>query len=302
MSTVVRSQAHPAGHPFDMSTWPAPESSVRKRYELSDRRVIVTGGAGFLGRHFAEAVAEMGARPIVLDRDAAAIERLRERFRQIDRPIDGFALDLTDPAAVRDIVSTIEQRHGTIDVLINAAALTVGSMRDGGPSYFAPVEDYDRQLWSLALETNLTGTFLITQAVAPAMKRQGKGAIVNIASDVALISPDHRIYEPDPARGYAGVPFNTTLAYSTTKAGMLAMTRYLATYWARYGIRVNALSPAGVYRNHDPQFVEQLAFRIPLGRMAFPEEYKAPLVFLASDASSFMTGANLVVDGGRTIW
>ena len=121
------------------------------------------------------------------------------------------------------------------------------------------------------------------------MKSQQKGVVINIASDVAVISPDHRIYKPDERVDYEGVEFNTPIGYSATKAGMLAMTRYLATYWAEDGIRVNSFSPAGVYRDHDPKFVEQLSARIPLGRMA-------------SDASSFMTGANLIVDGGRTAW
>jgi NAD(P)-dependent dehydrogenase (short-subunit alcohol dehydrogenase family) len=134
------------------------------------------------------------------------------------------------------------------------------------------------------------------------MREQQRGAVVNIASDVAVISPDHRIYEPDERFDYEGVNFNTPLAYSVSKAGILAFTRYLATYWAKHGIRVNSVSPAGVWRGHDPKFVEQLAFRIPLGRMAFPQELMGPVVFLASDASSFITGANLMVDGGRTIW
>lgn len=151
-------------------------------------------------------------------------------------------------------------------------------------------------------DPNLTGTFLIVQAIGRIMREQKCGFIINIASDVALISPDHRIYEPDARFDYDGVAFNTPISYSTTKAGILSFTRYLATYWAKYGIRVNAISPAGVYRNQGSKFVEQLAFRIPLGRMAFPQKLKGPIAFLASDASSFMTGANLVVDGGRTIW
>ena len=135
------------------------------------------------------------------------------------------------------------------------------------------------------------------------MKQSKRGTIVNIASDVAVISPDHRIYEPDETSNYKGVPFNTPIAYSVSKAGILAFSRYLATYWAKDGIRVNSLSPAGVYRDTlDPDFVDQLVYRIPLGRMAKPEELKGPIVFLCSDASSFITGQNLIVDGGRTIW
>ena len=140
------------------------------------------------------------------------------------------------------------------------------------------------------------------QAVGKVMKSQQKGVVINIASDVAVISPNHNIYKADERFDYEGVDFNTPIAYSASKAGMLAMTRYLSTYWADDGIRVNSFSPAGVYRDQDPKFVERLSALIPLGRMAFAEEYKGPIVFLASDASSFMTGANLIVDGGRTIW
>ena len=176
------------------------------------------------------------------------------------------------------------------------------NLLEGGKGFFAPFEEYEKDLWQISLDVNLTGTFLITQAIGKIMKSQKRGVIINIASDVAVISPDHRIYEPDEHFDYKGVPFNTPIAYPVTKAGILSFTRYLATYWAKDGIRVNSISPAGVFRDHDPKFVEQLAFRIPLGRMAFPQELKGPIVFLASDASSFMTGANLIVDGGRTCW
>jgi len=176
-------------------------------------------------------------------------------------------------------------------------------MSESDENFFEEFENYNRNLWQLAIDVNLTGTFLITQAVGKIMKEQQKGTIVNISSDVAIISPDLRIYEPDEATGYKGVPFNTPIAYSVTKAGILAFTRYLATYWAKDGIRVNSISPSGVFRETlDSEFIDQLTYRIPLGRMAQPEELKGPIVFLCSDASSFITGENLVVDGGRTIW
>lgn len=279
-----------------------PETSVKKQFDLTGKKIAITGGAGFLGGHFAEAVAEMGGVPLLLDINPAEIEKTIGRLAQLGFTAHGFVLDLTNPAAVTDVVDVMAAAHGTIDVLINAVAFTLRSLQEGGEGFFAPFEEYEKALWQVSLDVNLTGTFLITQAVGKVMKRQRRGVIINIASDVAVISPDHRIYKPDPASGYAGVPFNSPIGYSVTKAGLLAFTRYLATYWAEDGIRVNSLSPAGTSRNYDPQFVAQLAFRIPLGRMASPEEYKGPIVFLASDASSFMTGANLIVDGGRTAW
>jgi NAD(P)-dependent dehydrogenase (short-subunit alcohol dehydrogenase family) len=143
---------------------------------------------------------------------------------------------------------------------------------------------------------------MICQRIGDHMRVNRSGVIINIASDVAVISPDHRIYEPNPTTGYEGMPFNTPLAYSVSKTGILGMTRYLSTYWAKDGVRVNAISPAGVYRQQAPDFVDELVSRIPMGRMANLHELKGPIVFLASDASSFITGANLIVDGGRTIW
>ncbi len=287
---------------MDMSSLPRPASSVRSQLDLTGRVAVVTGGAGFLGGHFVDALAEMGARPVVLDLHQPAVDEAVARLRRAGHDARGWALDITSVDAVRGTMAAIAEAFGGVDVLVNAAAFAMKNLEAGGAGFFSAFEDYDPKLWQVSLDVNLTGTFLVTQAIGAMMKRQRRGAIVNIASDVAVISPDHRIYQPDPQTGYPGVPFNTPIAYSVSKAGLLAFTRYLATYWAADGIRVNALSPAGVYRAQDPGFVEQLASRIPLGRMAFPEEMKAPLVFLASDASSFMTGHNLVVDGGRTIW
>ena len=134
------------------------------------------------------------------------------------------------------------------------------------------------------------------------MIKRKKGSVVNIASDVGIISPDHRIYEPNKKFNYKGVNFNTPISYSVAKSGIISMTRYLATYWAKKGIRVNCVSPAGVYKKHNKKFVEQLALRIPLGRMAKSDELNGAIIYLCSNASSYVTGHNLVVDGGRTIW
>jgi NAD(P)-dependent dehydrogenase (short-subunit alcohol dehydrogenase family) len=287
---------------MDMSDLHQPESSVKKQYDLSNKNIVITGGSGFLGLHFAEAIAEMGGFPILLDIDKDALHSAESYLEKQGIKSKGFVLDLTDLDQVRTTIDQVKNEYRHIDVLINAAAFAMKNLQQGGKDFFAPFEEYDKGLWETSFDVNLTGTFLITQAVGKVMKQQKKGVIINIASDVALISPDHRIYEPDERYDYKGVSFNTPIGYSVTKSGILAFTRYLATYWAKDRIRVNSFSPAGVFRDHDPKFVEQLALRIPMGRMAFPQEYKGPIIFLASDASSFMTGANLVVDGGRTIW
>jgi NAD(P)-dependent dehydrogenase (short-subunit alcohol dehydrogenase family) len=169
-------------------------------------------------------------------------------------------------------------------------------------NFFEKFEKYNFQLWLRSLNGNLSSIFLVTKSVAKHMMKREKGSIVNIASDVGIISPDHRIYEPNKKFNYKGVNFNTPISYSVAKSGIISMTRYLATYWAKKGIRVNCISPAGVYNKHNKKFVEQLSQRIPIGRMAKSYELNGAIIYLCSNASSFVTGHNLVVDGGRTIW
>lgn len=275
---------------------------VRDLYDLTGRVAVVTGGAGLLGTKHAEAIAEMGGIPALVDlgreRCATAAHALGERFG-VDA--GAFVADITSKDAVAGCVADVTARYGRVDILINNAALTVKGGGEEIGEYFAPFEEYPLGLWETALRVNLTGTFLVTQAVGKVMVAQRRGVIVNIASDVGVISPDHRIYRGLVSPS-SGKPFNTPISYATTKAAIINFTRYLATYWAEHNIRVNALSPAGVYDGHDPEFVRRLSNLIPLGRMADRDEYKGAIVFLASDASSFMTGANLVIDGGRTAW
>src|SRR5262249_36515324 len=215
---------------------------------------------------------------------------------------DGELADVTDEGSLRAAVGRVLGRHRRIDVLINTAALTKYGCDADPEAFFAPFENTHQSVWEAGLRANITGTMLPCKVIGPVMLEQRKGSIINIGSDVGIISPDQRIYEADPASNYSGMPFNTPAFYSTSKAACIHLSRHLATLWARYNVRVNAFSPAGVYRDHDPKFAEKLAQRIPLGRMGAINEYKGAIVFLASDASSFMTGHNLVMDGGRTIW
>jgi NAD(P)-dependent dehydrogenase (short-subunit alcohol dehydrogenase family) len=274
----------------------------KARFDLSGKKIIISGGGGFLGSYIALAVAEMGGFPILLDMDESGLEQVRSRLKKEGFASKSFHLDLVSKEDVHRTIACIVESQGRIEGLVNGAAFAMKNLSKGGDDFFAPFESYGKEEWEVALNVNLTGTFLLTQSVGAHMKAEGGGVIVNLASDVAIISPDQRIYEPDPSVDYEGVDFNTPASYPVAKAGILSLTRYLATYWAKDGIRVNAISPAGVYRDHDPKFVEQLAHRIPMGRMAEPDEVAGPIVFLLSNASSFMTGSNLVVDGGRTIW
>jgi NAD(P)-dependent dehydrogenase (short-subunit alcohol dehydrogenase family) len=277
-------------------------SDSKHLFDLSGRVAIITGGAGMLGMRHAQTIAEAGGRVVIADLPDASPQQAAQRIAT-DFNVEtlGVAVNITNKNQVEGLVSETLKKFGRIDILINNAALTVKGGGLSAKEYFAPFEEYPLDLWEKALQVNLTGAFLCCQSVGKVMVTQKTGVILNIASDVGNISPDHRIYE-GAVNPHTLEPFNTPIAYATTKAGIINFTRYLATYWAEKGIRVNCISPGGVYADHDPKFVSQLASRIPLGRMAHADEYRGAILFLVSDASSYMTGANLIVDGGRTAW
>jgi NAD(P)-dependent dehydrogenase (short-subunit alcohol dehydrogenase family) len=277
--------------------------SIKKLFDLAGRIAIVTGGAGFLGRQHAAALCEAGAKVVLWDISQAALTQAQQELERLF-PGQVFAceVDIVNPESVRKGTLEIENTHGGLDILVNNAGMTVAQGTEKFKHYFDPFESYPVELWNLALEVNLTGTFIVTQALVPFLFKSNNAAVINIASDVGVISPDHRIYQPNPERDYSGVQFNSPLSYATSKAALIQMTRFWATYWAKKGIRVNSISPAGVENYQNPQFMRELIERIPLGRMAKPHELKGAIVFLASDASSYITGINLMVDGGRTVW
>lgn len=270
--------------------------SVLKQFDLDGRVCLITGGAGFLGRQFAHALAEMNGRPVIIDLESTALH-------DVARELDCLSCEanVTDGASLISVRQKVLSELGSIDVLINSAGLTKHGCEAESERFFASFENTDREVWEAGLRVNLTGVMLSCQTFAPPMLEQGRGAIINIGSDIGLISPDQRIYAPDE-HGYEGVEFNSPAFYSVSKAGVIHLTKHLATLWAPLGVRVNAISPAGVEREHNPEFVKKLATRIPMGRMARENEFKGAVAFLASDASSFITGHNLVIDGGRTIW
>ena len=267
--------------------------SPERLFDLTGRVAVITGGAGLLGRQHAEVLTAYGAIAVIADVRRREGEQTAAAIRAKGREAFAVTVDLTRPASVDAMVRRVLARYRRIDILINNAAMTVrhGRSRRG---YFARFEDYALPLWEAALRTNLTGLFLCTQRVGRVMVRQRRGVIVNMASDLGLVAPDHRIYD--------GESFNTPISYAVSKAGVIGFTRYLATYWAKHQIRVNALAPAGMFDGHAPQFVRKLSALIPMGRMAVKNEYQGAILFLVSDASSFMTGSTLVVDGGRTCW
>lgn len=278
-------------------------SGVWRRFDLSGRVTLITGGAGLLGTRHAEAIAEAGGIPVLLDLSGDLVE---ERAGQVAAAcggtVVGMRADVTSPESIEEALGRVLERFGRVDILINNAAnnpkVEEPSPKEGG--HWSRLETFPLEAWTRDLSVGLTGAFLCSRIVGGEMARRGRGVILNIASDLAVIAPDQRIYrEPDLPDDQQLVK---PVSYSVVKTGLLGLTRYLATYWADRGVRVNAISPGGVQNNQAEAFVTRLSQLIPMGRMADQDEYKAAVVFLVSDASSYMTGANLVIDGGRTCW
>jgi NAD(P)-dependent dehydrogenase (short-subunit alcohol dehydrogenase family) len=261
---------------------------------------VITGGAGFLGRQHGEAIAEMGGYPVIVDLQGGRAEAVAAQL-SADFGVRslGLAADISDEKQVDAFAARVVAEFGRVDILVNNAA---NDPKPGGKPglEWSRFESFPVDVWQRDLDVALTGSMLCSRALGPRMAAVGKGVILNIASDLALIGPDQRIYR-DPALPEDSQPVKP-VSYSVAKAGLLGLTRYLATYWAGAGVRVNSISPGGIYNDQDPAFVRRLADLIPMSRMAYPGEYKAAVVFLVSDASSYMTGANLVVDGGRSAW
>jgi NAD(P)-dependent dehydrogenase (short-subunit alcohol dehydrogenase family) len=271
---------------------------VSDAMDLTSRVAFITGAGGLLGARHAEAIAEMGGIPVLADIDCAATQRVAHGLESRGAKPLAIACDITDPASVGDAVRSVLKELGRIDILINNAARN--PKVEGGGASFDRLETFPLAEWDQDLAVGLTGAFLCSQAIGPEMARRGKGVILNIASDLAVIAPDQRLYRQE-GRKEREQPVKP-VSYPVVKSALLGLTRYLATYWADKGVRCNALSPGGVFAGQDATFLARLQPLIPLGRMAQPDEYKAAVVFLVSDASSYMTGQNLVMDGGRSAW
>lgn len=270
-------------------------------FKLNGKVSIVTGACGMLGQKHLEILAEAGSNLVVADItdnvDEVA-ERISKEYGVEALPI---VVDIAQKDQVLTMVEKTMERFGKIDILVNNAGFTVKGAGGRFEDYFAKFEEYPLDLWEKALQTNITGTMLCCQAVGNIMLKQDKGVILNIASLAASSAPDHRIYEGiTPPYGLKS--FNNPPSYMTSKAAVVGLTKYLAAYWQGKNIRINSLSPGGVYDNHDPKFVENYSRRVPMGRMAKKDEYKGAVLFLVSDASSYMTGEDLIADGGLSVW
>lgn len=268
-------------------------------FDLHNKTAIVTGGAGLLGAEFCRTLAEAGANVVVADLNESAAQVLAEALGQAGYPSLAVETDVTQPGSVRQLVDVTLRTYSSLDILVNSAALDpkVDSSGKLSQQFSNAFEDYPVQAWQQALDVNLTGAFLCCQAATQPMLAQGKGVIINLSSIYGLTGPDQRLYQrPGHPAQYKPV------YYSVTKWGILGLTQYLATYYAGKNIRVNALSPGGVYNEHDTDFIKAYSARTVLGRMADKTDMNGALLFLASDASDYMTGANLVIDGGWSAW
>jgi len=269
-------------------------------FDLKGRVAVITGGAGLLGTRHAEAIASAGGIPVLVDlREEEAARRAADLSARYGVAASGLSADITRPERVEALLAEILKRYNRVDILINNAANNP-KQEAPGEVEFSRLESFPLEQWEADLAVGLTGAFLCSRVLGSEMARRGRGVILNIASDLGVIAPDQRIYRRDGVAEELQPVKPVT--YSVVKTGLIGLTRYLATYWADKGVRVNALSPGGVYNGQPEDFVRRLSALIPMGRMAGIDELHGAILFLCSDASSYMTGTNVVLDGGRTCW
>jgi NAD(P)-dependent dehydrogenase (short-subunit alcohol dehydrogenase family) len=272
--------------------------SFPEAFDLSGRSALVTGAGGLLGPQHAIALAQLGAKVLLADIDPDKAEAAAALVRQEVSGVQAMAvfLDVTKPQVVREAAA----RLGQVDILVNNAAIDAKVTAQPGVANGSRLEGFTLEQWNIEVAVGLTGAMLLSQVFGAQMAANGGGVILNIASDLSVIAPDQRLYR------FAGdVPEQEQpvkpVTYSAIKHGLVGLTKYLAGYWASSGVRCNALSPGGVYNGQGEVFVARLTNLIPMGRMARVDEYRAAVQFLCSDASSYMTGQNIVIDGGRSI-
>jgi NAD(P)-dependent dehydrogenase (short-subunit alcohol dehydrogenase family) len=271
-------------------------TGYRDLFDLSGRTAVITGGCGILGRRFGEGLAEFGAKVALLDLDEqatqAAASELSSHHAGAAR---GYGCDITQPDAIRRIADLVEADLGPVSILLNNAASKTRDI----DAFFAPVEAFALETWREIMAVNLDGMFNVAQVFGARMAERGSGSIVQTASIYGLMAPDQRIYEGSE---YLGRAINTPAVYTASKAGVIGLTKHLATYWGARGVRVNTLTPGGVESGQNETFKQRYGARVPLGRMARADEMVGAMLFLVSDAASYVTGQNIAVDGGLSAW
>lgn len=270
-------------------------------YNLKGKTALITGAAGLLGREHATALAALGAKVVLTDISKDSLQNTAQKLKTefSDEQIQTYEMDVISMTSIK-LVQEQLNNNDQIDILINNAAIDPKVNADNNLVEVSRFEHFPLSQWNFQLEVGLTGAFLCSQAFGTDMAKRGYGVILNIASDLSIIAPDQRLYQK-PELPKVQQPVKP-VTYSVIKTALIGLTRYLATYWADQGVRVNALSPGGVYNGQGEEFVTRLTNLIPMGRMADRDEYRGAIQFLCSDASRYMTGQNIAIDGGRSVW
>lgn len=266
-----------------------------REFDLTGKTAIVTGSLGLIGREHCKALHEAGANVVVTDLNGDACKQFAG---ELGSRAAGFGADITSKDSLEQLKELTLQNFGSLDILVNNAAINDKFESPGAALEQSKFENYPLDLWQKSLDVNVTGIFLCCQVFGAVMAEAGKGSIINVASTYGIVAPDQSLYRDSDGNQ----KFYKTAAYPVTKGAVIMFTKFLAAYWGDKGVRVNTLSPGGVEAGQDEFFLENYAKKTPLGRMANAGDYRGAVVFLASDASAYMSGANLVVDGGFTAW
>ena len=274
-----------------------------EKYELKGKTALITGGAGLLGLQNASALLEAGAQLILTDVNQKLLIDGKKELSKLYKKemIHVYEMNVTDKENIRNVARSLEENGIRVDILINNAAIDPKVKDDNLIKESSRLEEFDLDQWNLQVNVGLTGAFLCSQVFGSAMAKDGKGGVIlNIASDLSVISPDQRLYSKEGIKKTFQPVKPVT--YSVIKAGLIGLTKYLATYWPEEGVRCNALSPGGIYNGQGNDFVSRVESLIPMGRMAEKDEYRSTVQYMCSDASTYMNGQNIVVDGGRSVW
>ncbi len=275
--------------------------NIDNLFSLSGKIVVITGAAGLLGEKHAEAVAAYGGTPVLLDLSQTAVDVLAEKLnKQYKTNAVGFSIDITNESKVKLVSNEVFRKFGKIDGLVNNAANNP-KVEETSEKNFSRLENFPLNIWEQDIAVGLTGSYLCIKYFGfQISQNKDGGSIVNISSDLGVIAPDQRLYEEE---GVADSQQNVKpVTYSVVKSGMIGLTRYIATYWADKNVRCNAMCPGGVENGQPESFLNKVHSRIPMNRLAQPNEYQGTLIWMLSDASSYLNGAIISVDGGRTTW